>query len=106
VAALHERTRDIMDKLRETLRDEHSFSFQARAGRTRSCPETDTQLCSSCGNRNHHLPSCCMATTAMFCAAFVLRVHIAGSPPARVYLWRCQCCIPCSRRLYAVLMPC
>ena len=29
VAALHERTRDIMDKLRETLRDEHSFSFQA-----------------------------------------------------------------------------
>ena len=28
VAALHERTRDIMDKLRETLRDEHSFSFQ------------------------------------------------------------------------------
>ena len=30
MAALHERTRDIMDKLRETLRDEHSFSFQAR----------------------------------------------------------------------------
>jgi len=33
VAALHERTRDIMDKLRETLRDEHSFSFQARVSR-------------------------------------------------------------------------
>ncbi len=33
VAALHERTRDIMDKLRETLRDEHSFSFQVRAQR-------------------------------------------------------------------------
>ena len=55
VAALHERTRDIMDKLRETLRDEHSFSFQVRARRIEgswiSCCQTAQTTFGPCVGR-------------------------------------------------------